>query len=254
VTTAPPRRKRVRVLAIVTTALLMLGAVAVTGALGWWQWTRSHEKSVTVALEPEVPLADVLAPASPPGRAISRQVTVSGQWADADAAIIPGREVDGVPAELLVRPLVVDAELTGTGAPATLAVIVGWRPEGDTVGPDSQPGTVTFDGFLRSAEQSTAGTVLPEMPVVGAMWSASVSVAELAQVWPSPLYSAVMVSYDGSPSWTPLPPLPPESQLNLQYLAYSFEWWIFGAFAVFIGVRWIRDNGFTPTETREDQS
>lgn len=244
---SPRPRRRARVLAIMTAVLLMLGAIAVTGALGWWQWTRSHEQAVTVEPTPTVPIADVLTPASAPGNAISRQVSVSGQWADADSAVIPGREVEGVPAELLVRPLIVDADLTGTGESATLAVVVGWRPSGDVVGPDPQPGDVAFDGFLRSAEQSTAAD-LPDTPIEGAMWSSSMSVAELAQVWPSPLYSAVMVSYDGSPSWQPLPPLPEESHLNLQYLAYSFEWWIFGAFAVFIGARWIRDNGFTSTE------
>lgn len=246
-TSATPRRQ-VRWVTISATLALMLGAAAVTGALGWWQWNRSHEQAITVLPEPTVPLADVLAPASSPGKAISRQVTVSGKWADADAAIVPGREVAGTPAEFLLRPLIVDAELTGTGEPATLAVVVGWRPEGDPVGPDAQSGTVSFDGFVRSAEQSMPGVSLPSTPVDGAIWNASMSVAELAQVWPGPLYSAVMVSYAGSPSWDPLPPLEPESSLNLRYLAYSLEWWIFGAFAVFIGTRWIRDNGFISTE------
>ncbi|WP_061963668.1 SURF1 family protein [Demequina aurantiaca] len=242
-----PRRKA-RWVSITAALAVMAAAMTVTGALGWWQWNRSHEQAVTVAPEATVPLADVLAPASSPGGAISRQVSVAGIWADEDAVIIPGREVEGTPAEFLVRPLIVDADLTGTGEPATLAVVVGWRPEGDTVGPDADPGTVAFDGYVRSAEQSMPGADLPETEVEGATWSAAMSVAELAQEWPGPLYSAVMVSYAGSPSWQPLPPLPEESHLNLQYLAYSFEWWIFGAFAVFIGARWIRDNGFDSSE------
>ncbi|WP_430867647.1 SURF1 family cytochrome oxidase biogenesis protein [Demequina aurantiaca] len=249
-TTAVPRRK-VRVLAIATATLIILAAVTTTAALGWWQWTRSHEQAVAVVPEPTVPIADVLAPASSAGMAIGRQVSVAGTWADADAVIIPGREVEGVAAELLVRPLIVDAHLTGTGAPATLAVVVGWRPEGDEVGPDAQPGTVALDGFMRSAEQSTANIGLPDTEIPGATWSTSMSVAEFAQVWPSPLYSAVLTSYEGSPSWDPLPPPPAVSKLNLQYLAYSVEWWIFGAFALFIGVRWIRDNGFTSTDDAE---
>lgn len=246
-TASTPRRKA-RWLTITVTAALIAGAVVVTGSLGWWQWNRSHENAITVVPEPAVPIADVLTPASAAGLAIGRQVSVAGVWGDIDAVIVPGREVEGTPAEFLVRPLLVDPDLTGTGESATLAVIVGWRPEGDPVGPDAQAGRVAFDGFLRSAEQSVTGASLPDAVVDGATWSGSMSVAELAQVWPSPLYSAVMVSYDGSPSWEPLPPLPPESSLNLQYLAYSFEWWIFGAFAVFIGVRWIRDNGFSPNE------
>ncbi|WP_062209325.1 SURF1 family cytochrome oxidase biogenesis protein [Demequina oxidasica] len=242
-----PRRKA-RWVSITAALAVMAAAMTLTGALGWWQWNRSHEQAVSVAPEPTVPIADVLAPASSPGRAISRQISVGGTWADVDAAIIPGREVEGTPAEFLVRPLIVDADLTGTGAPATLAVVVGWRPEGDSVGPDAEPGAVEFDGYMRSAEQSMPGVELPDAVVDGATWSAAMSVAEFAQEWPGPLYSAVMVSYAGSPSWQPLPPLPEESHLNLQYLAYSFEWWIFGAFAVFIGARWIRDNGFDSSE------
>jgi cytochrome oxidase assembly protein ShyY1 len=247
------RPRRARVGAIVTAVLLMLVTIAVCGALGMWQWSRSHQQAVTVVEDPVVPLADVIAPASPPGAAIGRQVSVSGTWADADAAIVSGREVDGTPAEFLVRPLIVDADLTGTGEPATLAVIVGWREAGDLVGPDPETGTVTFDGYVRSAEQSMPGATVPDGEVDGAFFTSAASVAELAQVWPGPFYSA---TYDGSPSWEPLPPVPNETSLNIQSLAYSFEWWIFGAFAVFIGVRWIRDNGFTSAgdDTRKDDA
>lgn len=248
-----PRRK-VKWVSVLVALALMAGAATVTGALGSWQWTRSSEKAIPVLPEPAVPLADVLAPASAPGMAISRQVSVTGVWAYADAAIVPGREVEGTPAEFLVRPLVVDAEFTGTGQPATLAVVVGWRPEGDTVGPDADPGEVSFEGFLRSAEQSMNNVDLPTTEVDGASWNSAMSVAELGQEWPAPLYSAVLVSYAGSPSWEPLPPLPIETSRDLRILAYSLEWWIFGAFAVFIGARWIRDNGFTSTEDDAESS
>jgi len=243
--TVTPRRQ-VRWLGITGALLLMIGAIAISGALGWWQWTRANSQSVTVSPDPAVPIVDVMAPATSPGSAIGRQVIVTGEWADVDAAVVPGREVDGVEAELLVRPLILDAELTGTGESATIAVIVGWRPAGDVIGPDSQPGEVSFEGYLRSGEQSNLSTGLPTSELDGAFWASSMSVAELAQVWPAPLYSAVLVSYQGSASWEPLPPREPESSINIQSLAYSFEWWIFGGFAVFIGLRWIRDNGFAP--------
>jgi len=254
VSTEVSHRRQIHLPAIAGALLLTLVVVGVCGALGWWQWTRSHEQSISVAPEPSVELAEVLAPASPPGSGIGRQVSVSGTWADADAAIVPGREVDGTPAEFLVRPLIVDADLTGTGEPATLVVVVGWRASGDLVGPDAQTGTVTLEGYIRSAEQSMPSNALPDANVDGAFFTSAVSVAQLAQVWPGPFYSATMVSYEGSASWQPLPPLPNKSSLNLQSLAYSFEWWIFGAFAVFLGVRWIRDNGFTPMDDGLDAS
>lgn len=241
------RERRVRLPAIAGATLLMILVMATCGALGWWQWTRSHQQAINVVPTPSVPLAEVLDPASSPGRAIGRQVSVSGTWADADVAIVPGRAVDGTPAEFLLRPLIVDSELTGTGKPATLVVLVGWRAEGDPAGPDAEPGRVTFDGYIRSAEQSMGGVVLPDAVVDGTFYTPAMSVAALAQAWPGPFYSAVMVSYSGSASWDALPPLPNESTLNVRSLAYSLEWWVFGAFAVFLGVRWIRDNGFTST-------
>lgn len=219
--------------------------VAVCGALGWWQWTRASEQATTVVPEPSVPLAEVLEPATAAGGAIGRQVSVTGTWADVDAVLVPGREVDGEPAVLLVRALIVDADETGTGEPATLPVLVGWRPAGDPVGPDGGESAVTIDGYLRAPEEAVLTGDLPTEEIPGTEWAASISPSVLAQTWPGPLYSAVLASYDGSANWEALPPPPPERHINFRSGAYAFEWWAFGAFAVFIAVRWIRDNGRT---------
>lgn len=233
--------------------LVALLAVVVCGALGWWQWTRAQERAVMVAPEPSVPIAEVLQPASQAGPAIGRQVSVTGTWADEDAVLISGRVVDGQDAILLVRALTVDADATGTGEPATLAVIVGWRPADSPMGPDEGPAHVAIDGYLRAPEEATPASGSEGEPIPGTVWSDTISPSELAQTWPSPLYSAVFSSYDGSANWEPLPPPPPEQHLNLRSLLYALEWWVFGAFAVFIAVRWIRDNGRetpTPEESR----
>jgi cytochrome oxidase assembly protein ShyY1 len=232
------RALRVAALVAVTTVV-----VAACGALGWWQWSRASENATTVTPEPAVPLADVLAPASSAAKAIGRQVTVTGTWADVDAILVPGREVNGEEAVLLVRALIVDAAATGTGEPATLPVIVGWRPADEPVGSDAGDGPVTIDGYVRAPEEAVLRADLPADDIDGARWAASISPSVLAQTWPAPLYSAVVASYDGSPSWAPLPPPPPERHLNFRSGAYAIEWWAFGAFAVFIAARWIRDNG-----------
>lgn len=224
-------------------AFVALLAVAVCGALGWWQWTRSQDKAVTVAPEASVPLAEVIAPASQAGLAIGRQVSVSGTWADEDAVLISGRSVDGQDAVLLVRALTVDADATGTGETATLAVIVGWRPADSPKPPDDGPAHVDVTGYLRAPEEATPASGGEGEAIPGTVWSDTISPSELAQTWPSPLYSVVLSSYEGSPSWEPLPPPPPEQHLNIRSLLYALEWWVFGAFAVFIAVRWIRDNG-----------
>jgi len=233
--------------------LVALLAVIVCGALGWWQWTRAQEKAVTVAPEPSVPIAEALKPASAAGLAIGRQVSATGTWADEDAVLVSGREVAGQAAVLLVRALTVDAEATGTGQPATIAVIVGWRPADSPAGPDQGPAHVTIDGYLRAPEEATPASGHEGEAIPGTVWSDTISPSELAQTWPSPLYSAVLASYDGSENWVPLPPPPPEQHINLRSLLYALEWWVFGAFAVFVAVRWIRDNGretITPEESR----
>ena len=145
--TSPPSAS---VAARIGVAFIALLALVVCAGLGWWQWTRAQETAITVAPAPSVPLADVLAPASPAGSAIGRQVSVSGTWADEDAVLISGRSVDGEDAVLLVRALTVDADSTGTGAPATLAVIVGWRPADSPMPPDPGPAHVNLSGYLRA--------------------------------------------------------------------------------------------------------
>ncbi|WP_062293789.1 SURF1 family protein [Demequina phytophila] len=237
---------------VISAVLIALLAVGVCGALGWWQWTRASTTGRTVQPEPAVPLAEVLLPAESAGLAYGRQVTVTGTWADEDAAVVTGREVDGAAAEMLVRPLTVPADQTGTGEDATLAVVVGWRPEGDVAGVDDAPGTqATIEGYLRAPEASAASSTPTTDPAEGTFWSSAMATSELAQTWPAPLYSALLVSYDGTETWTALEPLPPTTELNFRSAAYALEWWLFGAFALFITVRWIRDNGRVPP-TRED--
>ena len=232
-------------------AALTIVAVAACAALGFWQWSRAKATGIAVAPEPSVPLADVLAPASPAGMAIGRQVTVRGTWADQDAVLVSGRAVDGEPAVFLVRALTVTADATGTGETATLPVIVGWRPANEPVGPDPGPYEVVISGYVRAPEEATRASGDGGAEIPGTVWSDTISPAQLAQTWPAPLYSAVISSYDGSESWEPLAPPPPERSLNIRSLMYALEWWVFGAFALFIGVRAMRDNGRTPSQPQE---
>jgi cytochrome oxidase assembly protein ShyY1 len=232
-------------------AALALVIVLACVALGWWQWSRAYAQAVSVAPEPVVPLADVLAPASGAGAAIGRQVSVEGTWADVPALLVTGRVVDGEDAVFLVRALTVNADATGTGSPATVAVIVGWRPVDSPMGPDEGPDAVSLTGYLRPPEEATPASGSEGEPIPGVVWSDTVSPAELAQSWPGPLYSAVLSSYEGSASWEPLPPPPPEEQLNVRSMLYALEWWIFGAFALFVAARWIRDNSRIPVTPEE---
>ncbi|WP_062200821.1 SURF1 family protein [Demequina salsinemoris] len=242
-------RGRLRWGALTSATALMLVAVAATGALGWWQWTRAHETGRTVVPDPAVPLADVVQPGDTSGAEIGRQVTVVGEWADAEAFVVTGREVDGQDAQLLVRALTVDADSTGTGEPATLAVVIGWAAADATPSVDVPAGEVELEGYLRAAESSATATVASE---VDATAIGSVATSAFAQAWPSPLYTAVLVSYEGTEGWEPLEPLAPTHETNFRNAAYAVEWWIFGAFAAFVAVRWMRDNGRVRPAEGED--
>ncbi|WP_296665600.1 SURF1 family cytochrome oxidase biogenesis protein [Demequina sp.] len=240
-----------RVLAAV---LIVAISVAACTALGWWQWARASSTGRVVQPDPPAPIADLLRPAEPAGIALGRQVTVTGTWAGVDAAVVTGREVDGTPAELLVRALTVPADATGTGEAATLAVVVGWRPEGEPAGPDPGPDKVSLDGYLRAPEAAAASSPPETAPAPGTFWASALATSELAQVWPAPLYGAVLVSYDGSETWTALEPLEPTTEINFRSAAYAVEWWLFGAFALFVGVRWIRDNGRVRPEATDPEA
>jgi cytochrome oxidase assembly protein ShyY1 len=238
---APPERPR-RSAPIAGVIIGAVVAAAVCGWLGLWQWDRAHTRAATVRDQDPVPIAEVAAPSADASDAVGRTVTVTGTWGD-DAALVWGREVDGVPSVFLVRSLVVPADETGTGGDATLAVIVGHRPADQKACPDDGPGEVTVTGYFRSSEAPPTRPVASEPDWCGLRATDVVSVAELAQTWDGPLYSAVLVSDDGSPAWPPLPARPPITRLNLQSLAYAAEWWAFGLFAVVLAARWVRDNG-----------
>jgi len=217
-------------------------AASACGWLGLWQWDRAHTRAEVVREQNPQPIADVLAPSSDAADALGRAVTVSGTWGD-DAALVWGREVDGVPSVFLVRSLIVSGDMTGTGDRATLAVIVGHRAADDAACPDDSTGVVTVTGYFRSSEAPPTRPAAVEPAVCALPNTDVVSVAEFARTWEGPLYSAVLVSDDGSASWAPLPERPPITRLNLQSVAYAAEWWAFGVFALVLAARWVRDNG-----------
>lgn len=240
---------RIRWGAVAVAVTVAVTAVAVAGGLGWWQWTRAEATGQMVLPEPSVPIRAVMQPGDRAGTGVGRQVSVEGRWLDEEVFVVTGREVEGEPAQLLVRALEVEAEATGTGEPATLAVIVGWTPADAAPTVDVPEGPVTLTGYLRAPEQSAPA---PVGSAVDATAVGAVATSALVQTWPSPLYSDVLVSYEPIDGWRALEPLPPTTELNLRNAAYAIEWWIFGAFAAFVAGRWIRDNGrqrpVTPAE------
>ncbi len=198
---APSPRRASRGVGVMAIALVAAG---VCGWLGLWQWDRAHSRAAVVQQEEPRPIADVLAPSSDAAMAVGHSVTVRGEWGD-DAALVWGREVDGIPSVFLLRSLRVPADQTGTGTEASLAVLVGYRPSDEPACADPEQGMVTVTGYFRATESPPTIPVRNEPDLCGALNTDVASVAELARVWDGPLYSAVLAADDGSASWTPLP-------------------------------------------------
>lgn len=238
------RPPRVRWLAIATASLLGSAALAVGGTLGTWQWDRAHQQASAIESDPPAPLADVMRPAES-GRGEGRLVEVSGTWAQAPAGLVAGKEIDGTPAVLLMMPLAVPASATGTGSSATLPVLLGWKPAEDVVGGSSDlPSSgvqVTVSGYVRGGEGSAPPP--DRQPVDSAIWVGAMATSALAQEWPTPVYSYLVVSDTPAPGWNAMPPPPDRSRLDFRSLTYAAEWWLFGVFGAALAIRWMRDNG-----------
>ena len=220
-------------------SVLAAAAVIVCGALGSWQWSRAHQQGDVISPDAAVPIAELTVPGGA-ATGIGRSAIASGRWGDGPAAVLSGREVDGQDAVLLILPLEVDAQHTGIDQPATVAVIAGWLPADAEVIPPGLTGAADVEGYLRGSES------LGDAPVVGPNDTVVIdgmSTAALSQVWSGPVYSALLVADDPAEGWNALPLPEPERRLDLRSLTYAAEWWIFGVFAVFLAVRWIRDNG-----------
>lgn len=243
----PAEGGRLRVGAITGALLIAAACLGVGGLLGTWQWQRAHQQAEPVEPDPRAPIADVMRPAEG-GRGEGRLVEVDGTWADASVALVAGKEIDGEDAVVLVRALTVDGSATGTGAEATLPVLSGWLPadEAATAVPTAS-GPVHVTGYVRGGEGGAA--VPDEAEVAGAMWVGSMSTAVLAQEWPAPMYSYLVVADNPAPGWNALPAPPEQQRIDIQSATYAIEWWIFGLFGAVLALRWIRDNGrTTPAE------
>jgi len=246
---SPPRHHRATPwLGIAAAALLGVTALGVGALLGTWQWDRAHQQSSAIEADPPAPLADVMRPGQA-GSGEGRLIEVQGEWADANVALVAGKEIDGTDAVLLVMPLVVPATATGTGSAATLPVLMGWRAA-DDVGEVPRAGdAASVAGYVRGGEGSTAPPDL--QPIAGANWVGSMSTAVLAQEWPTPVYSYLVVADTPAVGWNAMPAPPSRSSLDIRSLTYSAEWWLFGLFAAALALRWIRDNG-RETESNEE--
>jgi surfeit locus 1 family protein len=228
--------------------LLAVVALVVCAQLGRWQLEAWHDhrddSSAAVTREDPVPLDDVLGPdAAFPASGVGRPVVLEGRWDPGHTVYVADRPRGGLTGVWAVTPVV-------TGSGSAIPVVRGW-----TATPDDAPapptGAAALAGLLQPSEDTGApdhdvqDDVIPEL-----------STTDLLPRAPYDLYGGYVVATDrGLPSGAtaatgmagldPVTPahLPgPDASTGLRNLLYAFQWWVFGAFAVFIWWRWVTED------------
>lgn len=226
----------------------MVGALVVaTGfvLLSQWQFNRSQTEAPPPpsTTEHAVPLVDHLEPG------VDLMAVDADQMVSATGSFLPGKQI-------LVKNRIEDSN-TGywvvaafkvDGAPAdnTIPVVRGWQADDTTPAPAPE-GTLELTGRLLPTEGPIAQDA-------GQSAYASLSVAELINVWDVPAYSGFITATtvtgaggsDLSAAASNLVPVdvdpqPQERQINWLNIFYGIEWVVFAGFAVFLWYRLVAD-------------
>jgi surfeit locus 1 family protein len=217
--------------------LAMVVCVAIAAGLGLWQYDAWHQHRADaardVANEPPVALGTVMTGDSPfPGRSVGRPVTFTGHWI-AGNVYVSDRVQDGRRGYWVVTALQVD------GTESAMPVVRGWWPNTSLPAPT---GEAAVTGWLEPTEgsgpidENTHDDVIPMMRI-----------ASLVEHVDADLYSGFVIASD-IPTQQGIAYVPAVSRpgvsafTGLRNLFYAVEWWVFGAFALFIWVRWCRDS------------
>lgn len=219
-------------------ALLALHALLVavllgTGLMGWWQlevWLGEQADDVAErAVRSPVPLAEVLGPDEAlANEDVGVPVVVEGRYASVgEQFLVTGRELDGRRGYWALSPLRVE----GTGS--SLLVVRGWTRDGSGL-PPVPTGPVRETGVLQPGQEGS-GAVSPERMVQ------AVRIPALVAAVDRDLYGAYLLRSAPGPAdpasgLQPVPPPEPEASWSagLRNLVYASQWWLFGAFGLFL--------------------
>lgn len=205
--------------------------------MGLWQLgvydSRQVDERADRQVVPRVELAGLWGPDDAfESRLNQRPVTATGQFAPAgDQFWVTDRYQDGVRGAWLVAPLLTDSQ-------DALLVVRGWAPE-----PGEPPvlpqGTVSIEGALQIGEGRGAPWD-PDLRQIG-----SIRIPALSNELPYDLYSGFAIGTDqdlaGGLALAEAPVQDVSWTVGLKNLAYALQWWVFGAFTVFMWWRMARE-------------
>jgi surfeit locus 1 family protein len=230
--------------------LLHVAAVLAVGAAVWlglwqygaWQFHREDQASV-IADRPPEPLDAVLGPDEPyRNDAVGQPVEASGAWVPRSTVYVAGKPAgNGVEGDgyWQVASLAVCPEGDCAGASA-VPVVLGWTRDVGS-GSAAPQGTVELTGWLQPGE----GSEVDEDPSDDVL--ASLRIPDLLQRSDRDLYAGYVILDEPSSARAGLTAVTPDSlpkppaSAGLRNLLYAVQWWVFGAFAVFLWWRWCRD-------------
>ena len=225
--------------------LLHVAGVLAVVASGWlglwqygaWQYHRDDRAAELTRVEPR-PLRDVLGPDDPyPRDAIGRPVTFTGRWLPETTVYVEERPLGGRTGNWVLTGVAVCDEPDACGDAPAVPVVVGWSA--GTPAP-SVGGMVQVTGWLQPGESE------PD-PDPGDDLVPSVRTTDLLQRSDRDLYGAYVILDEPAGARAGLEAVTPDSlpdpptSTALRNLLYALEWWFFGAFAVYLWVRWSRD-------------
>lgn len=221
--------------------LLVLALLGTAVWLGSWQydaWQAKREAaSADVVRADPVPLAGVLGPDQAfPADLVGQPVTVQGAWLP-DATVYIERDAG----YWVVTPVVVT-----DGDQVALPVVRGVS-ERPAAAPVSGP--VELVGRLQPPEGTGAVDDDPDDDVLPQL-----RVADLVQRLEVDVYGAYAIADRPTPGLAPasLAQLPQAGRATgLRNFFYALEWWVFGGFAVFVWLRYLRDEARAEQEGPE---
>jgi surfeit locus 1 family protein len=237
-----------RMLALHAFAVLAVAAAVLLGLwqYGVWQDGREHKTAAVVRARP-APLSSVMTSDEAfPRTGVGKPVTLSGRWDPGATVYVSGRELHGRDGFWAVTPVAVCGGSTSCSKAPAVLVVRGWTP---TVAdaPAAPSGSVQVTGWLQPGEGSGDGDPDPRDDVIPQL-----RVPDVLQRVDRDLYGAYVIAERTSPSASagsarPLEQVTPAALpkasafTSVRNLLYALEWWVFGGFAVYVWLRWCRD-------------
>jgi cytochrome oxidase assembly protein ShyY1 len=236
---------------------LMVAATLVCGLLAGWQWDRAHRAMSDKADGPQQlgAIQDVVGV----GDAVTNEivgdiVTAEGTYQPGQQILVPGREIDGEDAVIVVAAFLVELD---DGTEARLPVARGWVPAAEVTGPDGAldaslapavpEGQVSLSGRLEASESASGG--------VEDGIAREIATPLLVNEWGSPMYAGYLALDETSAPLEAMPAAQSEFSrgLNWQNIGYSFQWVMFGGFFLYLWWRSVRTTQLDEEADRREQ-